>query len=119
MDTTIRKGERIFYGDNHFPRGIARSGHFSKRESMLLEQYGSTFQALIAGDLTPENEEEKLFVAQVSEQSEITLSSAKLWRKYQDALSKVKRHHSFISNATVKEIEEEPLPPLDDVTEEE
>ena len=118
METTIRKGKTVFYGDSHFPRGIARSGHFSKREAMLLEQYGNTFQALAIGELVPENEEEKQFVAEVSEQSMITLSSAKLWKKYQAALSKVKRHHSFILTTDIQAAENEPLPPLNEALDE-
>lgn len=104
MDTSIRKGERAFYGDSIFPYGIARSGFFNKRESDELNNYGNTFQRLISGDLSPENEEESLFIEQVRAPETIQLYAAKLWHKYLEAVQKSKTRHGFIKSESKETI---------------
>ncbi|WP_440876805.1 DUF413 domain-containing protein [Thalassotalea sp. PLHSN55] len=95
MNTTIRVGKKLFYGESDFPRGIGRSGFFNKKETELLEQYGDTLMRLADKALTPENEEESLFVAAIDSGDESANAMVKLWRKYVNAVEKTKRHHSF------------------------
>ena len=66
MNTTIRKGKTLFYGDHSFSHGLSRSGHFTLKEAEFLESYGHTLSALANETLQPENEEEQLFVQQLA-----------------------------------------------------
>lgn len=104
MNTSIRKGKTMFYGDNTFPQGISRSGYFNKRESDELIQYGATLEALCNGDLTPKNEEEKQFVNDMESSSESDLYSVRLWKKYISAVEKSRIRHGFSNcNGRVRE----------------
>ena len=95
MNTTIRKGKTLFYGDHTFSHGLSRSGHFTLKEAEFLESYGHTLSALANETLQPENDEEQLFVVQVNDEGETTLHAAKLWKKYLKAINKSKVGHSF------------------------
>lgn len=95
MNTTIRKGKTLFYGDHTFLHGLSRSGHFTLKEAEFLESYGHTLSALANETLQPENDEEQLFVVQVNDEGETTLHAAKLWKKYLKAINKSKVGHSF------------------------
>ncbi|WP_286235432.1 DUF413 domain-containing protein [Thalassotalea sediminis] len=98
MITNIRKGKSPYYGDNVFTHGISRSGYFNKRESDELLTYGYTFAGLADGSLLPINEDEQLFVEQLT--TVTTYYPAKLWQKYLHAVEKSKIHHGFAkSNA--------------------
>lgn len=97
----------MFYGDSSFPHGLSRSGHFNKRESQELEQFGHTLLALSTGALTPENEEEQQFVDALNSNAESSLYAVKLWRKYLDAINKSKVRHGFAqSNAKSQQVED-------------
>lgn len=99
MDTTIRKGKVPFYGDHVFTHGISRSGYFNKRESEELLIFGHTLAALANGTLTAENEEEQLFIDQVSATEPATFYLAKLWQKYLASVTKSKMHHGFAKSS--------------------
>ena len=90
MNTTIRKGKTLFYGDHTFSHGLSRSGHFTLKEAEFLESYGHTLSALANETLQPENDDEHLFVVQVNDEGESTLHAAKLWKKYLKAINKSK-----------------------------
>ncbi len=96
METTIRKGNKPFYGDAIFSHGISRSGYFNKRESEELQEYGATFEALLSGALAPDNEEESAFIAGMKIQNESDLYAVKLWNKYLQSVIKSKCHHGFM-----------------------
>ena len=98
MDTTIRLGARMFYGDSTFSHGLSRSGYFNKREALDLEMFGSTFEGLYLGTLVPDNEEEQQFIMQVQDGQEPELYAAKLWKKYLAAVEKSKRRHGFMAS---------------------
>ena len=106
MNTTIRKGKTLFYGDHTFSHGLSRSGHFTLKEAEFLESYGHTLSALANEKLQPENDEEQLFVVQVNDEGESTLHAAKLWKKYLKAINKSKVGHSFSrsSGSTVQDM---------------
>lgn len=95
METAIRKGSIPFYASDVFPNGLSRSSFFNKRESDELIQYGHTFSCLQNGLLTPENEEEVCFVAELNSDIESTLYSVRLWKKYLAAVNKRGTFHGF------------------------
>ncbi len=53
----------MFYGDEHFPYGIERSGEFTREQAKLLVQHGCAYQALAEGSRAPVTREEELFIA--------------------------------------------------------
>ena len=98
METKIRKGKSLFYGDKVFTRGLSRSSYFNKRESEELMQYGHTMAALYEGTLMPDNSEEVQFVTDLHSNDESTLYPVRLWRKYLAAVEKSKIHHGFANS---------------------
>ncbi|NMP31698.1 DUF413 domain-containing protein [Thalassotalea sp. M1531] len=104
MKTSIRIGNNMFYGDNSFPHGISRSGHFNKRESDELMIYGKTFEGLCNGSLAPINDEEVKFIKAVNSNGESDLYPVNLWRKYLAAVEKSRIHHGFsMSNGKTRD----------------
>ncbi len=99
MQTEIRKGKTLFYGEQVFPHGLSRSGYFNKRESMELEIYGATFAALTDGTLMPENEEEQQFALLINTNTPDAPYSVKLWQKYLNAVARSKIHHGFAKSS--------------------
>ncbi|WP_371187582.1 DUF413 domain-containing protein [Thalassotalea maritima] len=95
MDTNIRKGKMMFYGDAMFSRGLSRSGYFNRREAMELEEYGHTFMALLDGSLTPNNDDEQRFVNEMQNSTVEAMYAVNLWRKYLDVIAKSKVYHGF------------------------
>ncbi len=108
MQTAIRPGKLLFYGDQVFSHGLSRSGYFNKRESSELEMYGETFLSLSNGSLAPENDEEKQFIEAVQSTEETSLYPAKLWKKYLHAVAQSKIHHGF-AKSSQKDIIVEPM----------
>ncbi|NMP15646.1 DUF413 domain-containing protein [Thalassotalea sp. Y01] len=104
METLIRKGQSAFFGDNSFPHGISRSGHFNKRESDELMIYGKTFEGLLNGSLSPVNDDEVQFIKAINSNGESDLYSVNLWRKYLAVVEKSRIHHGFsMSNGKTKD----------------
>jgi len=95
MEKEIRKGQKVFYGDPMFTRGLSRSGFFSLNESRQLEIYGDTFQQLANGTLAPINNDEQRFIHEMNNDVECTLHATRLWKKYQAAIIKSNTFHSF------------------------
>ena len=52
-----------FYGEEHFPYGISRSGEFNNEQAALLEIHGIAYQELHTGLRVPTNDEERDFVS--------------------------------------------------------
>ena len=104
MNTSIRIGKNMFYGDNSFPHGISRSGHFNKRESEELAIFGKTFEGLCNSSLSPVNDEEVQFLDAMNSNGESDLYSVNLWRKYLAAVDKSRVHHGFsMSNGKTRD----------------
>jgi len=95
METSIRAGAYPFYATDVFPRGLARSSYFNKRESDHLICFGQTLMALQSGQLTPINEEESQFIADINSEEESEMYAVKLWKKYLHATQKSKTFHGF------------------------
>lgn len=109
METSIRRGKRIFLGDQVFSHGLSRSGFFNKRESIELEEYGMQFHALQQGTEQPMNEEEQIFVEQITNtliaagepipsKENAEIYAVKLWRKYLKAVAQAKSRHGFLQS---------------------
>lgn len=52
-----------FYAEEHFRYGLARSGEFSSKQALLLENHGKAYQALHDGFQEPADDEERNFLA--------------------------------------------------------
>ena len=71
-----------FYDDKHFPRGFNRSGVFTINEATILENYGRTMSGLQNGTLTPIDDSESQFLAEIRGEREALSEQGKCWRKY-------------------------------------
>lgn len=90
---------RRFFDDKNYPRGFARHGDYTIRESQTLEQFGQACLALENGERKAATDEEKRFVA-VCKGDEIAESFLeKTWLKYRSLTTKTKRIYTLSSNA--------------------
>ncbi|TKB48103.1 DUF413 domain-containing protein [Ferrimonas sediminicola] len=71
-----------FFDDKHFPRGFARSGHFTMRESDLLEIYGRRLKALAEGTQSPTTPQEEQFVSMAHGERPAESAVEHAWTKY-------------------------------------
>lgn len=90
---------RRFFDDKNYPRGFARHGDYTIRESQALEQYGLAFIELESGERKAATAEEKRFVA-VCQGKEVAESFLeKTWLKYRELTGKSKRIYTLSGNA--------------------
>ena len=92
MTTITRESllKRPFNDFRHYPYGFSRSGDFSIRESDALTQYGVLITALLSGQYSPANAEDKaLLAAARGEQAPVSLIE-KAWAKYQARIHRPK-----------------------------
>lgn len=90
---------RRYFDDKNYPRGFARHGDYTIRESQTLEQFGQACLALETGERSPVTAEEERFVA-VMKGDEIAESIVeKSWLKYRALTSKTKRIYTLSGNA--------------------
>ncbi|OAN11521.1 hypothetical protein A3K86_21575 [Photobacterium jeanii] len=89
------RSEGKFYDDKNFPRGFNRSGVFTIGESSLLENYGRTMSRLCSGELEPESEVERQFVAEMNGQLELRSDFAKCWMKYVTRTSQKRKTYTL------------------------
>lgn len=82
QNTSIRKGNKVFWDRKQFPYGFKKSGDFSIAESDLLSAYGDTLFNLEFGSLLPETDDERHFVSVVRGESEAQTLLEKAWLKY-------------------------------------
>lgn len=71
-----------YFDNKHFPRGFSRSGEFTIKEAQILEAYGRTMQGLMEQTISPEDEEEKLFLQALANEDDKSSVYANCWRKY-------------------------------------
>ncbi|WP_028109739.1 DUF413 domain-containing protein [Ferrimonas futtsuensis] len=71
-----------FFDDTHFPRGFARSGHFTMKESDLLEQYGRRLKALAEGTQPPATPQEAQFISMARGECPAESILEHAWTKY-------------------------------------
>ncbi len=87
--------ERRFFDDKNYPRGFARHGDYTIRESQALEQYGQAFKALELGERKPKTDEEKAFVAFCKGERQPETFFEKTWNKYRTHISTAKRVYTL------------------------
>ncbi|MCY4044290.1 MAG: DUF413 domain-containing protein [Cellvibrionales bacterium] len=80
--------QRKFYGDQHFPYGLARSGEFTRQQVALLEDHGEAYQASSEGTREPTTEEENAFVSTCHAEKEPTTSHEIAWATYCNKITK-------------------------------
>lgn len=73
---------KMFFDSKNFPRGIARSGLFSRREAEILERHGFAMQALANGTREAETDAEKAFVEMIGGERAAESEFEKAWSKY-------------------------------------
>lgn len=89
---------RRFFDDKNYPRGFARHGDYTIRESQTLEQFGQACLALELGERKPKTDEEKQFVAVCKGEREAESFLEKTWQKYRTKISKSKRLYTLSGN---------------------
>jgi uncharacterized protein YifE (UPF0438 family) len=73
---------KLFFDTKNFPRGISRSGLFSKKEAEILERHGFAMQELANGNREPVSAAEKAFVSMVAGERMAESEIEKVWSKY-------------------------------------
>ncbi|AGH37568.1 YifE like protein [Bibersteinia trehalosi USDA-ARS-USMARC-188] len=86
---------RRFFDDKNYPRGFARHGDYTIRESQNLEQFGQACLALESGERQPATAEEEQFVAVVKGERVAETALEKVWIKYRTLTSKSKRIYTL------------------------
>lgn len=86
---------RRFFDDKNYPRGFARHGDYTIRESQLLEQYGQACAELESEERKAKSAEEKQFVAVMKGERQAETSLEKAWVKYRTLTSKTKRIYTL------------------------
>ncbi|MFC0120096.1 DUF413 domain-containing protein [Pseudoalteromonas xiamenensis] len=85
-----------FYDDANFPRGFARSGHFTILEAEILENHGVVLKGLYNKTLAPQNSFQTQFTQVMENTSEPTNAFERAWIKYLKlTTSKAKFHTLF------------------------
>ncbi|KZY30813.1 MULTISPECIES: DUF413 domain-containing protein [unclassified Oleiphilus] len=82
-----------FWAIEHFPKGIARSGHFTKEQAQLLEDYGKSYKALYGGELKPRCDEEKEFVSVFMGKKEASSIHERAWKRFLEVSNQRQRLH--------------------------
>lgn len=99
METNIRVGQRPFFGDPLFSRGLSRCGYFTVKEAKLLEEYGDTLQGLSSGTLVATNDDEARFLKEIHGVGSATSPLVALWQKYVAAIRNSRTSIGFRSSA--------------------
>jgi len=71
-----------FYGEEHFPYGIARSGEFTRKQASLLEDHGTAYYELHHGLRTPSTVEEKAFLKVCTGEKAAQTPHELAWQRY-------------------------------------
>lgn len=105
--SSFRVGTKRFIDREKFPHGFDRAGDFTVPEADLLTQYGDTMRALEAGELEPENSEEKHFIKVINNPKKANSKLERVWLKYIQLARGGKRFHSLNSKkpAAVSDVE--------------
>ncbi|MFC3034440.1 DUF413 domain-containing protein [Pseudoalteromonas fenneropenaei] len=95
---------KAFYDDANFPRGFARSGHFTLAESEVLENHGVVLKGLYNKTLEPQNSFQTQFVNVMQNGLEPSNVVERAWVKYLKlTTSKAKFHTLFGRSRLVAE----------------
>lgn len=89
---------RRFFDDKNYPRGFARHGDYTIRESQTLEQFGQACLELENGERKAKTAEEKQFVEVMKGKREAETFLEKTWQKYRTKITKTKRIYTLSGN---------------------
>ena len=81
-DTDFRHGKKRFYDNLKFPRGFAKSGHFTLAEEEMLLLFGDTMIGLESGQLAPETNDEVRFIKVLNQPAKARSRLERVWLKY-------------------------------------
>ncbi len=74
---------RKFWGTEHFPYGLSRSGEFTREQVQLLENHGHAYRELATSVRQPVTPEEKAFVAFCQGEKPAESHHEKVWDRFQ------------------------------------
>lgn len=97
--TVSFESPKLFMDKKNFPYGFARSGMFTKNQTLVLERNGVAYTELANGTRTPVTEDEKNFVAFCKGDKPAESEHEKVWKTY---LSQIGRKVSYLSMETGK-----------------
>lgn len=104
-DIEFRHGKKRFYDNLKFPRGFAKSGHFTLAEEEMLVLFGDTMSGLESGQLIPETKEEIHFVKVLKQPGKAKSKLERVWLKYIKLARDRRRIHVLTSNGNSKSAE--------------
>lgn len=84
-----------FFDNKNYPRGFARHGDFTIKESQILERLGHAFNELCSGNREPVTTEEKAFVDFCRGEKSAATENEKTWDKYLKRIQHPKRFHTL------------------------
>ncbi|TYK65391.1 DUF413 domain-containing protein [Colwellia echini] len=99
--------DRQFYDDKNYPRGLAKSGDFTLKESQIMEQYGVALRALADQSRAPVTDEEIQFVEVCINQLDPVTPIEKAWVKYQNKTLTPKHFHTLFGRSKVETDDED------------
>lgn len=97
---TSFQSETKFWAREYFPKGIARSGHFTKEQASLLEAHGKSYEALSKGLVLPKGEEEKAFVEVCLGEREAQSVHEKTWKRFLTVINEKHRIQFSVSSSS-------------------
>lgn len=81
-DTNSFQSAKKFLGLDVYPYGLARSGDYTRKQAILLEEHGEAYKELQTGIREPKNKEEREFVAACRGEKEPETEHEIVWLKF-------------------------------------
>lgn len=100
---------RAYHDPKNYPYGFSRSGDFSISEAKALSQYGALINALLAGELTPENDDDANLIAVASGQKEPGNLTEKAWVKYMARIGRPRTGSIYGKRSSVAENDDDDI----------
>lgn len=107
--------KRLFSDPKNYPYGFSRSGDFSISESRALSDYGCLIAALVDGQVTPQDDEDKQLLASALGQAEPQSAAERAWLRYQKRINRPKTGSIYgTAKVSVSQNDDEVLIDADD-----
>lgn len=107
--------KRLFSDPKNYPYGFSRSGDFSIAESKALNEYGCLIAALVDGQLAPQDDEDRQFLASALGEAEPQSVAERAWVRYQKRINRPKTGSIYgTKKVSVARGDEEALMDVDD-----
>ncbi|XOV79817.1 MAG: DUF413 domain-containing protein [Aestuariibacter sp.] len=81
---------RRFHDPKNYPYGFSRSGDFSIAEANALQQYGNLISALVSGNISASNDEDKSLLAVANGEKAPDTLAERAWSKYLARINRTK-----------------------------